>query len=140
MKENIKLKLIYNKNKICEYLKYINNNSTLNYNENELIYVLARINYYLTKDNKFIEILFNHLYGPELELKLIDELNYILLTNKEINIADIDKEFINKSLKSAEMQVYHELLEDYGMGQELDINPGIVLEIQPYLDIDIIKS
>ena len=140
MKENIKLKLIYNKNKICEYLKYINNNSTLSYNENELIYVLARINYYLAKDNKFIEILFNHLYGPELELKLIDELNYILLTNKEIDIEDIDKEFINKSLKSAVMQVHHELLEDYNIGQELDINPKIVVEIQPYLDVEIIKN
>lgn len=140
MKENIKLKLIYNKNKICEYLKYINNNSTLNYTENELTYILSRINYYLTKDNKFIEILFNHLYGPNFELKLIDDLNYILLANKEIDINTIDKEFINKSLKSAEMQVYHELLEDYNTGQELSINPGIVLEIQPYLDINIIKS
>lgn len=140
MKENIKLKLIYNKNKICEYLKYIDKNSILNYNENELIYILARINYYLTKDNKFIEILFNHLYSPNLELKLINDLNYILIANKEIDINDIDKEFINKSLKSAEMQVYHELLEDYNIGQELDINPKIVLEIQPYLDVDIIKN
>lgn len=140
MKENIKLKLIYNKNKICEYLKYINKNSTLNCNENELVYILARINYYLTKDNKFIEILFNHLYSPDLELKLINDLNYILIANKEIDINGIDKEFINKSLKSAEMQVYHELLEDYNIGQELDINPKIVIEIQPYLDIDIIKN
>ncbi len=140
MKENIKLKLIYNKNKICEYLKYINKNSISNYNENELIYILARINYYLTKDNKFIEILFNHLYSPNLELKLINDLNYTLLINKEIDINEIDKEFINKSLKSAEMQVYHELLEDYNIGQELDINPKIVLEIQPYLDVDIIKD
>lgn len=140
MQENIKLKLIYDKNKICEYLKYIDKNSTLNYTENELIYILARINYYLTKDNKFIEILFNHLYKPDLELKLINDLNYSLIANKEIDIKNIDKEFINKSLKSAEMQVYHELLEDYNIGQELDINPKIILEIQPYLDVDIIKD